>query len=239
MELSIDTSTRFASVGLSRGGDGVAELNWRSERNQSVELAPTIRELMKRAGLEMGDLEAVFVARGPGGFSAVRVGISTAKTMAAALGTALVSVPTLDVEAHPYMSLGIPVRSVIGAGRDRVYLGSYEAAEGPQRSPRYDVVTYDVLASEVDETTLFCGEGVRAVAELLRERLGSQARIADVPPPTRRASVLAYLAHCRWRAGEADDPATLQPMYLRASHVDTAHRTWVGSRSARPTPTAI
>ncbi len=79
MELSIDTSTRYASVGLSQSGESIADLTWRSARNHSVELAPAMRELMGRFEVDMRDIEAVFVARGPGGFRAIRVDISLAK----------------------------------------------------------------------------------------------------------------------------------------------------------------
>ena len=225
MELSIDTSTRFASVGLSRDGATIAELTWRSERNHSVEVAPAIRELLERADAKMADLEAVFVARGPGGFSALRVGMSTAKATAFALGKPLVAVGTLDVEAQPYLGLGVPVCALIDAGRDRVYAGRYEG-DGPDATPDYHVLSHQQLAAAVERTTLFCGEGVDAVAELLKRRLGGKALIADVAPPTRRAGVLARLAFGRWRLGASDDPLTAQPIYLRTAQIDSARQRW-------------
>ena len=223
MELSIDTSTRFASICISKDGYAIAELTWRSEQNHSVELAPAIRELMGRASVEMAQLEALFVARGPGGFSALRVGISTAKTMAVSLGIPLVSVPTLDIEAQPYLGLGLPVFAVMVAGRDRVYLGRYVASDVSDE-PLYEAVDYEALVSTADANGLFCGEGAGAVADLLRQRLGGAVRVADMPPPTRRAGVLALLGHRRWRSGGTDDHATLQPLYLRSAQVDMARR---------------
>ena len=73
MELSIDTATRYAAVAISSKGEMVMELAWRSERNHSVELVPAIRRLMDQAGVAMGDIDGILVARGPGGFSALRV----------------------------------------------------------------------------------------------------------------------------------------------------------------------
>ena len=225
MELSIDTSTRYAAVGLSREGEALADFTWRSDRNHSVELVPAIQALLARARVEMEQLDAVFVAKGPGAFSALRVGMSTAKALAEALKVALVSVGTLDVEAQPYRGLGLPVVAVIEAGRSRVYVGSYNAAEQVGH-PVYEVVSRDELASSVEAPTLFCGEGLTAVADIVRERAGDYARLAAVSPPTRRPSVLAQLGYERLRVGRTDDPATLQPMYLRGSQVDMAHRTW-------------
>ena len=223
MELSIDTSTRYASVALSVDGEVMAELSWRSERNHSVELVPTMRRLMGHAGADMQGLRAVFVAGGPGGFSALRVGMSTAKTLADSLEIPLVSVGTLDIEARPYLGLGVPVCALIEAGKSRLYVGRYEADKG---GADYEVVEYEELEPPVDSETLFCGEAVATRADVLRERLGESAILVKVPPPTRRPAVLAALAQRRLESGETDDPATLQPIYLRSAQVDTAGRTW-------------
>ena len=222
MELAIDTSTRYASVGVADEGAVVAELTWRSARNHSVELAPAVKHVMDMAGAEMDRLAAIYVAAGPGGFSALRVGMSTAKGMAAALGTPLVAVPTLDVEAEPYRGLGAPVHAVMTAGKTRRYLGRF--LEG--KPPQYGVVEDDELASDTAEETIFCGEGLPDVAELLKAQLGELAVLAPTTPPTRRAASLAVLAHRRLQAGETDDPESLQPMYLRSAQIEAAQRAW-------------
>ena len=66
LELQIDTSTRYACVGLSSEGRTLVEIAWRSERNHSVELVPAINRALEQVGAEIGDLGAVFVASGPG-----------------------------------------------------------------------------------------------------------------------------------------------------------------------------
>ena len=223
MELSIDTSTRYASVAISRRGECMEELTWRSERNHSVELVPAIRELLSRRGSDVGDIEAMFVAGGPGGFSALRVGMSTAKALAVGLGVPLVSVGTLEVEAQPYLGLGAPVRALIEAGRDRLYVGAYD--DGPE--PDYSVMSYDELVSSAPAAAVYCGEGASAARDALRALVGPSGTIASVPPPTRRAGVLAHLGFERWQAGATDDPATVEPLYLRSTQVDMAHRTWL------------
>lgn len=220
MELSIDTSTRYASVGLSERGQPVEELTWRSDRNHSVELAPAIRELLRRRRVDISGLCAIFVAAGPGGFSALRVGMSTAKAFAAAAGTPLVSVNTLDVEASPYLGLGGPVIALIGAGRRRLYAGSY----GLAAQPEYTVVDRDELPSMIQGNSIICGEAVLDTVSTLQEQISDGARLAASPPPTRRAGVLAELAYRRWQSGHIDEPASLQPNYLRSSQIEVADR---------------
>ena len=216
MELCIDTSTRFASVGISQEGRILAELAWRSERNHSVELAPALRRVMEHTGTRMEDLTAVFAALGPGGFSALRVGLSVAKSLAMARDLPLVGVNSLDVEAAPFRGLGSPLFAVIGAGRSKVYLASYGGTSATEAD--YRVVERERLDETIREGTIVCGEEAAAV----RDILGSSISVIESPPPTRSASALAKLAYERLSAGESDDPDMLQPVYMHSAQFEKA-----------------
>ena len=231
MELSIDTSTRYASVALSREGVALVEITWRSERNHSVELVPAIREVLRRGRTKTSELESIFIARGPGGFSALRVGISTAKTMVVSLGIPLVSVGTLDAEARPYLNVGRRVCAVISAGRDRLYVGWFDAAPSLE-PPQYEVLTSEEFLAKIDGNTLLCGEEATAMADSVRERHGEHAFISEMQAPTRRAGTIAHIGYSRLQSGERDDPITLEPLYLRSSQVDMANRTWSRARGS-------
>ena len=223
MELSIDTSTRYASVALSRQGDVATELTWRSEQNHSAEYVPAFRMLMERAKVDIEGIEAVFVARGPGGFSALRVGVSLAKALVVARALPLVAVGTLEIEAHPYLGLSLPVCAVIEAGRSMVYTATF--GPGQQTSDgEYRVKSHTDLVSGLDQKTLFCGEAVRALGPFLRENLGEEAVLAECQPPTRQPGALARLGYRRLLASDTDDPGTLEPRYMRGSQFDRAQR---------------
>lgn len=216
MELCIDTSTRYASVGISEEGRILAELVWRSERNHSVELAPALRRVMEHAGVRIEDLTAVFAALGPGGFSALRVGLSVAKSLAMARSLPLVGVNTLDTEAAPFRGLEGPLSAVIGAGRSKVYLATYDSptsAEG-----HYRVVERERLAETLLDGTILCGEEAWAVRDLVDARVS----VIETPPPTRNASALAQLAYDRLRLGSTDDPDVLQPIYMHSAQFEKA-----------------
>ncbi len=86
----------------------------------------------------------------------------------------------------------------------------------------------EIDVSEEYGNTLFCGEAAPSLAEWLQESLGTLAVVADSPPPTRRAGVLARLGHQRRARGEVDDLDALQPIYMRGSQFEVAHRRWVG-----------
>ena len=222
MELAIDTSTRYAAVGLSIQGESLTQLSWRSEQNHSVELVPGIQQVMRRAGVSPDRVDAVFVTRGPGGFSALRVGLSTAKAFATARGVPLVAVGTLELEAQPYLELGMPVCALVGAGREKLYAQVFSPDAGS--SGQYGVVTLDELDSLVESPTVFCGEGMSGPALERLQRLGELALPITAPPPTRTASVLAGLGHRRLTRGETDDPDSVQPLYMPGSQWERALR---------------
>lgn len=224
MEISIDTATRFAAVALSSQGKVTAELSWRSDRNHSVELVPAMRLLMNRSRVEMDSIEAVFVMRGPGGFSALRVGISVAKSLAVGRGIPVVGVGTLEVEAMPYRGLGLPVCAVVGASRSTVYAATFD--EGLQNGSEgvFRVESHEELASSVDRLTLFCGEAVEGLAATIKEGLGDSAIIVEAPTPTRRPAVLAQLGYAQLQATGGEDPALLQPQYMRSAQINAARR---------------
>ena len=223
MELCIDTSTRYASVAVSADGGGVAQLSWRSARNHSVELVDALRLVMGRAGVTMDDLGAVFVARGPGGFSALRVGLSFAKSLAMSTGAPLVGVGTLDAEALPYLGAGRPVCAVLEAGRRALYVGSYgEETPGGPGEAGYRVVGWDELSGAIGDGALVCGESAAAVAAALAEQGHERTRAVGAPPPTRNPAAIASLAYGRLTRGDVDSPEGLAPLYMRGSQVQRA-----------------
>ena len=106
MLLAIDTSTRYAGVALADDQRVIAARTWYSTANHTTELMPAVAQLLQGRATAVQDLEGVAVALGPGGFSALRVGVSVAKGLAAAGGLKIVGVGSLDLEAFPLRRVG-------------------------------------------------------------------------------------------------------------------------------------
>ena len=186
MELAIDTSTRYAGVCLSLGGRVVVSRSWYSRQNHTVELLPAVEVLLKEAGATIGELDCVIVAIGPGGFSALRVGLSTAKGLCTGLKIPLVALNTLDVEAEPHRDQDLPVCALLDVGRGEAAAALYAQGDGDwQKAMVERIASPDLLCEGVQEPVLFCGEGVATFGEALTERLGELAVLADQSPPTR------------------------------------------------------
>jgi tRNA threonylcarbamoyladenosine biosynthesis protein TsaB len=216
IELAIDTASDMASVALSREGALEAEITWRCARNHSRELLPTVEHLLQRSGVDKGELTAVFVCIGPGSYTGLRVGIATAKGLAFALGLPIVGVGRLEADAYQHADFAGPVCAVHRAGRGELAWAVYRGApSGWQQALAPRLTVPEELMASVRRTTLFCGEIDEELAARLRETLGARARFASPATSIRRAATIAELAWHRLTAGEADDAASVKPIYLR------------------------
>jgi tRNA threonylcarbamoyladenosine biosynthesis protein TsaB len=211
LELSIDTASDWASIAVSDEGRLLGEMTWRCERQHSVQLLPSIQALLARLGVEKSDLRAVFVCVGPGSYAGLRVGVSTAKGLAFALGIPIAGVGRLETEAYQFAGCAMQVCAVHRAGRGELAWAMYE---GPQ--PEWRQVVAPRLSTpeallEAPAGALFCAEEGDGVEEML-STAGATFPVATL---RRRAGFLAELGWRRLAAGDVDDVRTLTPLYLR------------------------
>ena len=216
MLLAIDTSTGTASVALVQDSEVIAELTWRSEQNHTVELLPSLVYLIKQAKMNLRSASGIIVARGPGSFNGLRVGVSAAKGLAFSLGVPIVGISTMEVEAYPHAEIGLPICPIFNAGRDEIATALFQKQDGEWHQLAAEhITTVDVLCSQIANKTLFCGEFIPVIYSRLKERLKDRAVIPDAASRLRRAGFLAELGIKRMKAGDYDSVATLQPVYLR------------------------
>jgi tRNA threonylcarbamoyl adenosine modification protein YeaZ len=216
MELAIDTSTEFAGIALSHQGIMIVELTWHSGRQHTVELIPNIERLLNQMNIDQKSLSAIFIAKGPGSFNGLRVGMSAAKGLAFALNIPLVGVGTLEIEAHPFAFTGLLLCPIHNAGRGEIATAFYRQVGCHWRCLEVEhITTVDSLCQSIEEETIFCGEIPDSVAEELSQKLGEKAVIPETVTRLRHASQLAILGWRQLAKGEQDSPASLQPLYLR------------------------
>ena len=219
MELAIDTSSNIVTVAVSHKGEILASLTWRTTRNHTIELLPNLVCLLQQAKVELGSIEAIVVAKGPGSFNGLRVGISTAKGLAFVLNIPLLGVSTLEAEAYPFAFTGLPLRSIHKAGREEIATALYRQKDNEwQCLEAENLTTNNRLCRRVKQRTLFCGEIPADIISEIQQNLGRRAIISQSNSPS-RASSLAILGWRKLSRGEWDDPLTLQPLYLRSPHI--------------------
>lgn len=170
--LHIETSTRICSIALSREREIIEFLDLTEGMNHSALLAPAIDRLLKTNSLSPGDLSAISVSSGPGSYTGLRVGNSTAKAMAYALGIPLLAVPTLyalahaALKQHPRANFAMPM---LDARRNEVYTALYDNDLNeiiPVSSMILEQNALETLMSP-HQLTVFCGDGSWKLAETM------------------------------------------------------------------------
>jgi len=219
MELAIDTSSNIVGIALSHKGGILASLTWQTRRNHTTELLPNLVCLLQQTKMELSSIEAIVVAKGPGSFNGLRVGIGTAKGFAFTLHIPLLGISTLEAEAYPFAFTGLPVRAIHKAGRQELATAVYRQEDAEwQCLEAENLASVETLWHRTRQKTLFCGEIPEDIAGQLSQNLGSRAIICQNNSLS-RASSLAILGWRKLSKGEHDDLVALQPLYLRPPHI--------------------
>lgn len=216
MQLAIDTSTDTASLALVQNNGVLAELTWRCEQNHTTQVLTHLAHLLNQTKLNLQSTSGIIVARGPGSFNGLRVGISIAKGLAFSLGVPIIGISSLETEAYQHAETGLPVCPIFNARRGEIATALYQKKHNEWRQLITEqITTVETLCSQITTKTMFCGEFIPLIATQLREQLKQKAVIPSPATGLRRASFLAELGLKRLKAGDYDNPATLQPLYLR------------------------
>ncbi|MCZ6539719.1 MAG: tRNA (adenosine(37)-N6)-threonylcarbamoyltransferase complex dimerization subunit type 1 TsaB [Chloroflexi bacterium] len=219
----IDTSTRFAGVGVMDDTGKRTTRAWRSDRNHGRELMPALVESLAELSLAPTDITHVAVALGPGGFSAVRVGISATLGLVVAGKLPVLGVPTHDIEVEPYRELvasGIPVYSLIPAGRQELsWMRHSETPDDVDLDARTGVSAPEEFLDQLEHGALLCGEASDLVVGLVKESTFArfeESKLAEHGALVRRdPNSLLDIATARFEAGIITPYEELRPIYAR------------------------
>ena len=213
MLLAIDTATSMSGLALHDGDEVIAEYIWRTHRHHTVELAPEVALLLRRSGLENGNLSALAVASGPGSYTGLRIGMAFAKGLALVHGLPLRGIPTLDILAAGQPTFKGKLLGVVAAGRGRMAAIEYKWDDGrwePETEP--ETLTLEELIESIEIRTLVCGELTGEQRKKLKRR--KKITLAPASACLRRPSILAELAMAGKKKARETDPASLVPQYL-------------------------
>lgn len=214
MLLAIDTSTRAVGVALYDGAQVLGETVWTSQDYHTVELAPSVAQILNKAGVPISSLQALGVALGPGSFTGLRVGLALAKGLSLARRLPIIGISTFDVLAAALPVKDIPLVVVIRAGRGRLAVGWYQNQRQVWVSTgKAELVASEALIDKIEQPTLVGGE----LTADERQALSKKRRMILLASPAqslRRPSYLAELAWKKWQSGEVGDPSSLVPVYL-------------------------
>jgi tRNA threonylcarbamoyladenosine biosynthesis protein TsaB len=236
--IGIDTATPVTSVAVGSEAGALVSIAVRNDRAHAELLVPMVREALDRAGLTGAELSGIAVGTGPGLFTGLRVGVSSAKAMAQAWKLPMVAIPSLDVLAFACRHAGRLVCAAIDGRRGELFTAAYRPAPAPEGVGRvgdYRVARPDDLAQELaaaGEPVLVCGDGALRHGETLR-RAGASVELAGADRAAPSADSLIQLALRRLERGEVTAALEVSPIYLRRPDVDPgAERRLAAERAA-------
>lgn len=220
--LGFDTATLNCSVALIDDDQLISVYSLHSYLSHSQRLLSSIHGLLARAGLTLEDISALAISVGPGSFTGLRIGLSTAKGLAFATGKPLVGVPTLDAAASSLAPTNRLICPMIDARKGQVYAALYQYREASKlQKLTADMALYPQdLCELIREPAIFVGSGIEAYGPLWRERLKGLAHFASFASHAPWAASVARLGLERLRRGEGDDPRTITPFYVRRSEAE-------------------
>jgi tRNA threonylcarbamoyladenosine biosynthesis protein TsaB len=224
--LAIDTATAQVSVAFGDQGAVLGEVRLAGGRRHAEQLAPAIDYLRRELGVELGHLAAIAVGTGPGLFTGLRVGVTTAKVMAQALRIPVVGIPSLDLVAYPLRHSDRLIVAVLDARRREVFAARYRPVPGGvQRVSDYGVhapaeLVADLLAEPDLEPhgLLLAGDGLARFPEEFAALEHAEVAGSEFAAPS--VSALVTLATARAEREEFEPPAELRPLYLRQSDAE-------------------
>jgi len=224
--LTIQTASPAGSLALSNGEHLLAEINLDVRKTPTEWLLPMIEDLLTKADLGKGDLDAIAVVRGPGSFTGLRVGLATAKGLSLAADCPLLGVSSLQCLAMQLPFTRLPVCVMLDARKQEVYAASYTWQAGlPQPVAEERVIKPEKLLSEISGETLFVGNGALVYRSLIVRQLSERAHFAPAFLNLPRAGAAAVLALHEWSSGRTFSADELMPLYLRPSEAELNFKT--------------
>lgn len=222
--LALETATSTCGVAVLRDDAVIADAHLHRPRVHSERLTPLVEDVLDHADVAQTDLEAVAVSMGPGSYTGLRIGVSTAKGWALATDADLVGVPTLEAYAaqlRPITAEGDVVCALLDARRDEVYTGAYRiTADGIQEYAPTKALPVEALPKwigDVGGRLWLVGDGAPKSHESLSTVGGAQTIVsAEKVAPS--AAWVARLGRHRLTTAGPDEAAAFEPLYVKDVH---------------------
>ena len=241
--LALDSSGLVASVAVAEDETLIAEYSIQYKKNHSQTLLPMLEEIRRMVELDLGSVDAVALAAGPGSFTGLRIGSATAKGLGLALGLPLVEVPTLEGLAYNMYGAAGCICPIMDARRGQVYTGIYEfCPEGVEEKnpenrflhsfkmkelhPRCAAALEEIAErlNELGHQVIFLGDGVPVYRDRLAELMQVSCCFAPAHMNRQRAASIAALGRIYFEEGKTVSADEHSPIYLRMSQAERERR---------------
>lgn len=234
--IGIESSALVASVALMSDDRLIAEYTMNNRKTHSQTLLPMLDEIVRAAEIDLKDVDAIAISRGPGSFTGLRIGSATAKGLGQALDKPLIEVPTLEALAfNLYGMCDALICPIMDARRGEVYAGVYSFKdEGSVSGEHRDSLCFKTEVPEcagpltdmidklntLGKRVIFLGDGVPVYKDIIADRLKVPYSFAPNHLSRQRAGAVAALGAVMYEKGITVASAEHAPVYLRASQAE-------------------
>ena len=208
--LQIETSTTNCSVAISKNGETIALKEVSNGYSHAENLHVFVKDALAENKLDYSDLDAIAVSKGPGSYTGLRIGVSTAKGLCFSLDIPLIAIETLEVLAHQInMDQGFIV-PMIDARRMEAYTKVFDANFNEVRAIEAQILdnqSFDVFLKQGKIT--FVGNKTEKTQEVIQHE---NAMFINSLPSAKEMSSLAY---DKYKKNDIEDVAYFEPYYLK------------------------
>lgn len=220
--LAIDTSNYVLGIALLAEDIVIGEYITNLKKNHSVRVMPAIEKLLQDCDINPKELTKIVVAKGPGSYTGVRIGVTIAKTLAWTLQIPLVGISSLQILASSSARYfdGF-VSPLFDARRGQIYTGLYQYKDGQICTVYKDqlVLSKDwaLKMKELKSNILFVGNDLPIHQGIFKDSLGGFAKFAEITEQNPRPSELAFLGmHL-----PGEDVHSFVPNYIRMAEAES------------------
>ena len=223
MILAINTSTvQFGLALLTDQGIVISECLISPGSKNFKGFMPGIASLFENSSKEINELNAIIVVKGPGSFTGLRVGLSTAKGMAQGLQIPIIGVSGLEVMASQLSNTQLSICPLIDSRKGEVFFALFRNNDGSlMRVSDDQSIKIQDICSVVEGETIFIGNDFGKQGNLIRELFGDKAVLAPPYLWNLRASAVGAFGLQRFSASDFDDSRDLVPSYMRPPDIRT------------------
>ncbi len=210
--LNIETATKNCSVSLSKDGKLLDVINHREDGYSHAEkLHLCIDEILKRNNLDLKKLSAVAVSKGPGSYTGLRIGVSTAKGLAYGLNIPLIAVSTLEHMARQIKKENAFIIPLIDARRMEVYAAVFDENHNSVREIKAEIIDENSFSEYLDQKKVyFIGDAVPKTKEAI-----SHPHAIFIEDSYPSAKEMASLSYQKFLEENFEDTAYFEPFYLK------------------------
>ncbi|MCF7568353.1 tRNA (adenosine(37)-N6)-threonylcarbamoyltransferase complex dimerization subunit type 1 TsaB [Sabulilitoribacter arenilitoris] len=210
--LNIETATTNCSVSLSKDGETlVLKEDYDKNYSHAERLHVYIDAILKDANLNLKDLDAIGVSKGPGSYTGLRIGVSAAKGLCFALNKPLISVSTLEALARQVEVNDGVIVAMLDARRMEVYSAVFDFSYNQIRETQAQVLDENAFAEYLEKGKVyFIGNGVNKTKTLITH--ANAVFVEDKLPSANEMSLLGYN---KYKISDIEDVAYFEPYYLK------------------------